>query len=378
MRFDRRTLISFDWGLFLSLMIVPAIGLVVLFSAGYDPDASRPYFSWLPSWVKSQAFVKQSIFIMLGLCVMTVSMSLSPHFLQRFSWLVYGVALVLLVLVALFGTVVNGSQRWLSFGSFNLQPAELMKLGVVLALARYLSRNPPPEGGYRLRHLIIPGVIFAVPMAFIMEQPDLGTALVVGAASGMMLLFVGVHWRTLAFLAISGVALAIPAWSNLRGYQKNRIISLFNPELDLKGTGYHINQSKIAVGSGGMFGKGYLEGTQTQLEFLPEHTTDFIFSVLAEEWGFAGCVGVLCAYFFFIAMLLRVAYRAKDLYASLMVFGITSVIFFHATVNMGMVVGLLPVVGIPLPLFSYGGSSVLSIMFAVGLVFGVSIRRFRV
>lgn len=357
-------------------MLIPAMGLVVLFSAGYDPDA-RPYFSWLPLWVKSVPFVKQVIFILMGLAVMGIAMAIPPTFFIRYAYLFYALGLLLLVLVALFGTVVNGSRRWLSFGIFNLQPAEFVKLSVILALARYLSRRSPPRHGYRLKHLIVPALLFLSPMALIMKQPDLGTALVVGAAGGMMLLFVGIHWRTLVTLIVVVCLSVIPAWNHLHDYQKNRVISLFNPEMDLKGSGYHINQSKIAVGSGEMFGKGFLEGPQTQLEFLPEHTTDFIFSVLAEEWGFFGCIAVLAAYLLFIAMMLRVVARTKDLFLSLMVFGITSVIFFHSFVNVGMVVGILPVVGIPLPLFSYGGSSVLSTMFAVGLVMGVSLRRHR-
>lgn len=373
---DRRSVGRFDWALFFSLMLIPLMGLVVLFSAGYDPDG-RPYFSWLPLWVKSVPFVKQSIFILLGIVVMAVAMMIPPSFFFRYAYLFYLVGVILLVLVALFGTVVNGSRRWLSFGVVNLQPAEFVKLSVILALARYLAKRPPPKRGYRLRNLIVPSMIFLCPMAVIMKQPDLGTALVVGAAGGMMLLFMGIYWRTLLMLVIVVTLSVIPAWNHLHDYQKNRVISLFNPELDLKGSGYHINQSKIAVGSGEMFGKGFLEGPQTQLEFLPEHTTDFIFSVLAEEWGFVGCISVLCAYLLFLAMMLRVVLRTKDLFLALMAFGITSVIFFHSFVNVGMVVGILPVVGIPLPLFSYGGSSVLSTMFAVGIVMGVSFRRHR-
>jgi rod shape determining protein RodA len=252
-----------------------------------------------------------------------------------------------------------------------------VKLFTVLALARYLSKRPPKGGGYRLGNLVEPGLLFLVPMIFIIRQPDLGTALVVGAAGGMMLLFVGIYWKHLLIMIVVAVTAAIPAWGHLHDYQKNRVRSLLDPDLDPRGTGYHIAQSKIAVGSGGLTGKGFMQGTQSQLEFLPEHTTDFIFSVLAEEWGFVGCATVLVAYLLFIGMLLRVANRSKDPFSTLLVFGVSSVIFFHAMVNMGMVVGILPVVGIPLPLFSYGGSSMLSTMFSVGLVMGVSIRRFR-
>jgi rod shape determining protein RodA len=215
-----------------------------------------------------------------------------------------------------------------------------------------------------------------IPMALIARQPDLGSALSVGAAGFSMLLFAGIRWKTLVVMALVVGVAVVPAWNSLHSYQQRRVIALFDPEADPLGSGYHITQSKIAVGSGSAFGKGFLKGTQTQLEFLPEHTTDFIFSVLAEEWGFVGCVMILLLYFSFLYRLALVVLRSKDFFTCLVSFGVAGLIFFHTVVNVGMVVGILPVVGITMPLFSYGGSSLLSFMILVGVSLGISMRRF--
>jgi rod shape determining protein RodA len=360
-----------DWMLFFSMMCIPILGLIVLYSAGYDPDITKPYISFLPV-IKSIPFLKQLLFISLGLCGMFISSMIDQRILHRLALPIYTIGVVLLCIVDFMGMVSKGSQRWLTVGGFNLQPAEFMKLGVILALSRYLSTHLPQDKGYKLIEIVIPSLIFLIPMALIIKQPDLGTALAVGGVGASMLLYIGVRLKVLLFLFLIGISILPLAWSKLHGYQQSRIISLFNPEIDPKGSGYHIIQSKIAVGSGELSGKGYLKGTQTQLEFLPEHTTDFIFSVLAEEWGFVGCVVVLFFYLFFVYRLLLVALKAKDIFSTLVVVGITAMIFFHTFVNISMVIGLLPVVGIPLPLFSYGGSSVVSTMFGTGLVFGIS------
>ena len=251
----------------------------------------------------------------------------------------------------------------------------MMKIGVILALARYLSKNPPPKGGYTLIQLILPFAIFLVPMAFIIKQPDLGTGLAVGGIGFMMVLFMGINWKALLFMFLTACAIIPIGWSKLHDYQKNRIINLFDPDFDPKGSGYHVAQSKIAVGSGQIFGKGFLKGTQTQLEFLPEHTTDFIFSVVGEEWGLVGCIVVILSYLYLLSRILSIAGKSRDLFQSLVVVGVGALIFFHAFINLGMVVGILPVVGIPLPLFSYGGSSIITMLLGIGLVMGVSVRR---
>lgn len=376
MLIDRRLIAHFDWTLFLSALLVPCLGLVVLSSAGWDPSSQKSVASWLPKFLNVPAMAKQLVFLGFGLVVAILAASLPTDWLGRNAYFFYIVCFISLIGVLLFGTVVNGSRRWLTFGGFNFQPAEPMKFALILTLGRYLSRKPPPPGGYGLRDLVMPGLIVAMPMMLIMRQPDLGTAMVLAAIGSAMILFMGVRPKPIILLMIVVLAATYPAWNGLHEYQQKRILTLINPEADPLGSGYHIIQSKIAVGSGGMFGKGYRKGTQTQLEFLPEHTTDFIFSVLAEEWGFFGTATVLMAYLFLVYNMLRVLVRAKDIFHMLLVLGVTSQILFHTIINIGMVVGLFPVVGIPLPLFSYGGSSVVSTMFALGIVLGVSMRRF--
>ncbi len=373
---DRRAIAHFDWGLLVAIVLIPCVGLVVLYSAGFDPDSSGVRISWLSVTIHSVAFVRQAVFLSIGLGVMLMALLLPPVFFQRIAYPLYALCVVLLVAVLLFGNVSNGARRWIALGFFNLQPAEPMKLGLILALSHFLSRFPAPPGGYRLRQLIFPLLFVLVPMALIAKQPDLGSALALGAIGVAMILFVGVNVRTLLVL-VAAAALALPSgWHFLHDYQKRRVLVLLDPESDPLGSGYHIIQSKIAVGSGEMFGKGFLHGTQSQLEFLPEHTTDFVFSVLSEEWGFLGSISVLTLYAFLLYRLLRVVARSREISHTIMVFGIVAMLFFHTLINVGMVVGVFPVVGIPLPLFSYGGSSVLSTLGALGLVLGVSMRRF--
>jgi rod shape determining protein RodA len=372
---DRRLLQKIDWMLLASVLSVPLIGLIVLFSAGYNHSSDLPITDISSLYLKSPSFSKQLMFLLIGVIIMVAAASIPSRWYFTLAPVVYSASVTLLILVALFGTVVKGSRRWLDLGPINLQPAELTKMGVILALARILSKLPPPRGGYNFIQLLSPAILFLVPMALIMKQPDLGTALSLGAVASSMILFAGIRPKLLVALIFGAMLTLIPLWHSLHQYQKNRIVALFNSEADPRGTGYHIIQSKIAVGSGELFGKGYLKGSQTQLEFLPEHTTDFIFSVLAEEWGFLGCVCVICMYLILVWMLIRVTLKVRDTFSVYLVVGVTSQIAFHAFVNMGMVVGLLPVVGIPLPMFSYGGSSLLSTLFGIGLVFGVYVRR---
>jgi rod shape determining protein RodA len=357
-------------------LLIPFLGLVVLYSAGYDPDSTIDLFGWFELNFRSSACFKQAMYLLVGLFVMAIGMSIPSHVFHRYSFVLYGISIVLLLLVAGFGVVVNGSRRWLDLGLFKLQPAEFMKLGLIVVLARVLSKTLPKNGAsYSLKELIIPGLLILLPMGLIMEQPDLGTALSLGAVGIAQILFVGVRPKVLVGVVVAVCALAYPAWTSLHDYQQRRIIVLLDPEADPQGSGYHITQSKIAVGSGELFGKGYQKGTQTQLEFLPEHTTDFVFSVLAEEWGFVGSTLMIGIFFCLLACMLRVAHRSRDVFACLLVIGITAQIFAHIVINIGMVIGLLPVVGIPLPLVSYGGSSLLSLLFGLGIVQGVSMRR---
>jgi rod shape determining protein RodA len=303
-------------------------------------------------------------------------MAIPTHWLNRYAIPLYLLGVGLLLAVAGVGVVVNGSRRWLDLGAFKLQPSEFMKLALLITMARVLAKASPSDGArYGLKELILPALWIAIPMGLIMQQPDLGTALSLGIVGAGQILFIGVRPRVLIGLVLTLCVLAYPAWNSLHQYQQRRILVLLNPESDPQGSGYHITQSKIAVGSGELFGKGFQKGTQTQLEFLPEHTTDFVFSVLAEEWGFVGCTFLIGLFFCLIALMLRVAKRGRDLFSCLLVIGITTQIFAHLVINIGMVIGLMPVVGIPLPLVSYGGSSLLSLMFGLGIVQGVSMRR---
>lgn len=377
MPIDRRLIANFDWPLLGLTLLVPAFGLVVLYSAGYDSESTVHFFDWLPLEFHSQAFARQFVFIGVGFVAMLAALMLTPQFIQKYAYLFYALCVILLVLVAQFGVVVNGSRRWLDLGPFNIQASEVVKLGVIFALARFLSRHLPPKHGYGIKGLAGPAILVILPMALIMLQPDLGSALVVGAVGFCMLFFTGIRLRVLVAASLIGIFAILPAYTLLlHDYQKKRIQVLFDPEADPKGSGYHITQSKIAVGSGSLLGKGFLRGTQTQLQFLPEHTTDFIFSVLAEEWGFVGCISVLLLYLLLLIRLLRAVQRTRDLFSCLLVFGVTARVFCNMIINIGMVVGLLPVVGIPLPLFSYGGSSIVSFMFSIGIVLGVGMRRF--
>ena len=373
---DKRAFAHFDWGLAIFTLVIPLFGLIVLFSAGYDAEGIVNLFGFVNVNFPSAACLKQAVYLFAGLMVMGIGMAIPTQTFYRFSFLLYGAALALLVAVAGFGVVVNGSRRWLDLGGFNLQPSEFMKLGLIVTMARVLSKRPPRDGvSYRFTELVVPGLFIAVPMALIAKQPDLGTALSLGIVGVGQILFVGVRRKTLLAIVVVVLALAYPAWEMLHDYQQRRILVLLDPESDPKGSGYHITQSKIAVGSGELFGKGYRQGTQTQLEFLPEHTTDFVFSVLAEEWGFVGCLLLLGMFFGLFVSMLRIASRTRDLFACLLAFGFTVQIFAHVVINIGMVIGLMPVVGIPLPLVSYGGSSMLSILFGLGIVQGVSMRR---
>lgn len=353
-----------------SVLIVCVFGLGVLFSAGYDHQVAATSKANL--FNVSPDFTKQLTYMLGGLILLGLSTFFNLSFLNSLAIPLYLITVLALILVEAFGVVVNGSQRWLAIGSKRIQPAEFAKLALIVMLARYLANHPPKDGNkLGFVELIIPSLIIAVPMLLIFMQPDLGTSLVLASVGGMMLLFAGIRFKVLISLFVCGIFSIIPLWMNLHTYQQDRVRNLFHPENDPRGTGYHIIQSQIAIGSGELFGKGYLAGTQNQLHFLPEHTTDFIFSVLAEEWGFMGCGIVLFAIFIFLASILRHAMVVKDSFSIFLIVGITQLIFFHSFVNIGMVIGILPVVGIPLPLFSYGGSSIMTTFIAIAMAFSV-------
>jgi len=275
----------------------------------------------------------------------------------------------------LYGEATHGSQRWIVMGGFSFQPSELVKLTMILALAKYFDDHRT-DRGYRLRELLVPFLIVLVPFLFILKQPDLGTALILVVLFSSIVLFVGIDWKSLVYATAGCVVLIPVGWHFLKDYQKERIITFFSPERDPLGAGYHIIQSIIAVGSGGILGKGFLKGTQSQLKFLPVQQTDFVFSVFAEEWGFWGGLILIIIFLILISWCLKISFHARDLVGTLISFGIAMLIFWQVFTNIGMVLGILPVVGIPLPFLSYGGSSVVVLLTGMGLLMSISMRRF--
>ncbi len=292
----------------------------------------------------------------------------------RLAYPVYLLALLLLVMVPFLGIESSGAQRWLSLGGVNLQPAELMKVALVLALARYYEWLPPRHISNPLA-LMVPAVMIGVPVALVVLQPDLGTAVLFAAVGGGMLFLAGASWIYFVF-GITGVLGALPfLWNSLYDYQKVRVMTFLDPDKDPLGAGYHILQSKIALGSGGVMGKGYLKGTQSQLDFLPEKHTDFIFTMFAEEMGFVGSLGLLALYLLVLMSIVYMALRCRTQFARLVAAGVGITMFVYVFINVAMVMGLVPVVGVPLPLVSYGGTSMITLMFGFGLVLNAHLHR---
>jgi rod shape determining protein RodA len=363
--FDRRLVQNFDWVLLLLLIVIAMIGVLNLYSATYPIRESGG----------AQIFMKQIYWLLLGFAVFLVMTTWDYHLLERIAYPAYFLSLLLLVLVLVVGKMYSGSQRWLSVGGISFQVSEVAKLALVITLAKYLGERGDLTQ-YRLRDLWQPFLLIGLPFALTLKQPDLGTALILVMVSFSIILFVKVNWKSLVILIVTFMLATPFLWMSLKEYQQKRILTFLSPEMDPLGAGYHINQSKIAIGSGLFWGKGFLKGTQTRLHFLPEQHTDFAFSVLAEEWGFVGSVFLLLLYFFLILWGLNIAKNSKDKFGSLLALGITAIIFWQAVINVGMATGSLPVVGIPLVLFSYGGSSLLSTMAGMGLLMNISMRRF--
>lgn len=293
----------------------------------------------------------------------------------RLAYPLYAVLLVALLLVALIGRSGLGAQRWLSIGSFAFQPSEFMKLSLIILLARYFEDRKEELSAPRI--FIPPILLTLLPMAFVLRQPDLGTAIMLLLISASILIIMGLKIRYFVLLGVVGSAIAPVLWRFLHDYQKNRILVFLYPDMDPMGVGYHVAQSKIAVGSGGLFGKGWMAATQSQLNFLPENHTDFVFAGLAEQLGFFGSLGLLLVYAYLLSRGLRLAKDAHDLFTMITSFGIVAMMAWQIVINIGMVTGIMPVVGIPLPLLSYGGSSMLMNMLAVGLLLNIHKHRYQ-
>lgn len=364
---DRRLIENFDWSIIWVLIAVACIGLLSIYSALYSQIQANP---------AQNLFVKQIIWLVIGFSILFCSLLIDYQKLKSVSVWIYLVAVLMLALVLVVGREVNGSKRWLEFLGFQFQPSEFMKIVIVIQLASYFSsQDISPYPG--ITKLFLPVMMIAVPLLLILAEPDLGTAISLLAISCTVIFFMGIRWRYLIALGMGLVPLLWPIWEHvLKPYQKNRILILLRPDLDPLGAGYHIRQSKIAIGSGMFSGKGFLNGTQSKLHFLPEKHTDFVFSVWAEEWGFIGSAILLLLLAALVILSFRVARRSKDRFGSLLVVGMTALILWQSIINIGMVIGVLPVVGITLPFVSYGGSSLISLCLAVGLIENVSMRRY--
>jgi len=349
-----------SWSLVFFLCCIAAIGFFMLYSAA---NAS------LDPWT-----ARQMLRFGLGLLLMLVIGMLDIRLIMRSAYTVYAAVLILLIFVDVRGVVGGGAQRWISVGFMNLQPSELMKIALVLALARYFHGMSLNDVQKPLL-LFIPILIVVAPVTLIIRQPDLGTALMVIMGSAVILFLSGVRLWKFGVVIVASVAAIPVAWQFFQDYQKTRILTFLNPERDPLGAGYHIMQSKIALGSGGLFGKGFLQGTQSHLNFLPERQTDFIFTMLAEELGLVGGVVLISLYVVVIIYGFAIAVRCRQQFGRLVAMGITTTFFLYVFINIAMVMGLIPVVGVPLPLISYGGTSLLTIMLGMGLLMSVHVHR---
>jgi rod shape determining protein RodA len=356
-RIRARLVEGIDPVLFVVVLALSLMGLAVLYSASYE-NASR-----VASQVANLA---------VALIAMWAVAQVPPQTLARFALPAYAAALALLVAVALGGEVVNGARRWLNLGVMRFQPSEMMKIAMPMMLAWYFHAR---EGAVRLRDFAVAGLLLAVPVALVARQPDLGTALLIAAAGFYVIFLAGIGWKVLAGLLLLALASLPPLWGLMHDYQRRRILTLLDPSQDPLGAGYHTIQSTIAVGSGGIAGKGWLNGSQTHLEFIPERHTDFIFAVFSEEFGLIGNVVLLALYALLIARGLSIAAQAPTLFARLLAGAVTLVFFTYAFVNMGMVAGILPVVGVPLPFISYGGTALATLFVGVGILMSVNRHR---
>ncbi|RPI43981.1 MAG: rod shape-determining protein RodA [Betaproteobacteria bacterium] len=345
-------------GLLLAFVgVLLGIGMTVLYSASGESVAR---------------ISSQLVNVAVAFSVMWLASKIPPNHLMRIALPAYLVGLALLVGVALFGEITNGARRWLHIGVTRIQPSELMKIAVPMTLAWYFHRY---EGSLRLRHYAVAALVLVVPVGLIMRQPDLGTGLLITGSGFYVLFLAGLSWRILAGLATAAIAAGPVVWNLMHDYQRQRILTLLDPTQDPLGAGYHTIQSTIAVGSGGLAGKGWLNGTQTHLDFLPERTTDFIFAVYSEEFGLVGNILLLLLFLAVIGRGLVITANAPTTFARLLAGAITLGFFTYAFVNMGMVSGILPVVGVPLPLISYGGTSLVTICLGFGILMSIQTHR---
>ncbi len=368
MAFDRRLAINFDWGTLAFSLAIVSLSIVLLYSATSE-RLEGP----------SGMHLKQLLWAVIGLVSMFAVLCIDYQTLCRHAYVLYGALLVSLVIVLLFGRVVNGSQRWLVLGPWHVQTSELAKPVLILVLARYFTEHTPAgTASLTFRALLLPVLLVGLPFVLIVKQPNLSTAMVLVVLLGVMALMIGLRRTTLITLLLLGVGVVPLAWTLvLKDYQRERLLTLLNPQPDLLGAGYHSWQSKIAIGSGGLWGKGLLAGTQSRLSFLPERHTDFIFAVLAEEVGFVGVVLLLSLFGCLLVHGFIIAYRSRDRLGALVATGVVTMLAAQIFLNIGMTIGLVPIIGLPLPLMSYGGSSLVMTFLCLGLLMNVRMRRFK-
>lgn len=346
-----------DIPLFVALLLICVISFIVLYSAGGQ---------------ETTILGKQAARMGIAFVIMTLLAHVNPYQFKRHSALLFVIGVVLLIAVLVMGEIGKGAQRWLDLGFFRFQPSEMIKITTPMMIAWYLAEYPLPP---RRKQLFIAALLIVFPTLLIAKQPDLGTSLLVASSGVAVLFFAGLSWRFMLSTLATLASLTPILWHFMRDYQRARVLTFLNPEADPMGRGYHIIQSKIAIGSGGVHGKGWLGSTQAQLDFLPESSTDFIFAVFAEEFGLSGCLGLLLLYLLIISRCLYIAVQAQDTYSRLLAGSLTFTFFVYVFVNIGMVIGILPVVGVPLPLISYGGTSMVTLMAGFGILMSIHTHR---
>jgi rod shape determining protein RodA len=362
--FGGRVREHFDWVLFLVASLLAVIGVINLYSA-----------TSVAKGALQEVYIQQIYWLVVGGILATFVAAIDYRHYERLGYVLYALGIVLLLLVFVLGRDIRGSSRWINIGSFSFQPSEFMKLFLIIALAKFLHDDPRTEGR-TLKDLLVPAALAGVPVFLILRQPDLGTALINGLVFLSICALMRIQWRTIVGLLTTFTVLTPLIWTyGLKDYQRQRITSFLNPEANILGSNWHAHHARVAIGNGGWAGRGFMRGTQNQFLFLPEQHSDFPFAVYAEDWGFLGCLVLVSLYGFLVVWSLRVAATARDRFGAVIAVGVGALVFWHAVFNLGMVTGILPVVGVTLPLFSYGGSSVLTVLVGLGLLMNVSMRR---
>ena len=343
--------------LFICLITISGLSFMILYSAGSE---------------NMSILFRQLVRTIVAFILMVILAHIDPAQFKRHSVLLYSLGIMLLIAVLAVGEIGKGAQRWLDLGLFRFQPSEMIKITTPMMIAWYLSEHSIPP---KWKQLAIAGLLIFIPTFLIAKQPDLGTSLLVASSGAAVIYFAGISWRFLATTCVTLASLTPVLWHFMHDYQRGRVLTFLNPEADPLGKGYHIIQSKIAIGSGGIYGKGWLGSTQSKLDFLPESSTDFIFAVFAEEFGLSGCLGLLFLYILIISRCLYIAVQAQDTYSRLFAGSLTFTFFVYVFVNIGMVIGILPVVGVPLPLISYGGTSMVTLLAGFGILMSIHTHR---